>query len=86
MTLIPSDLLAIRELASLEQWMLIRRRESPHTMFEELEAHSALQTERFVRKNVSRRKFLRRKKENPRFFTTEREMQYFKRAGSPANT
>ena len=83
MTLIPSDLLAIRELADLEQWMLIRRRASPHTMFEEMEARNALRTERFVRKNVSRQKFLTWIQENPRFFTTEREMQHVKRNAAP---
>lgn len=84
MITIPSELLAIRELARLEQWMLVRERESPQTMFEELEAHNALKTERFVRKNVSRRRFLIWKQQNPRFFTTERAMQHLKREAPPA--
>ena len=84
MITIPSELLAIRELARLEQWMLVRERESPQTMFKELEAHNALKTERFVRKNVSRRRFLIWKQQNPRFFTTEREMQHLMREAPPA--
>lgn len=76
MITIPNELLAIRELASLEHWMLVRHLESPHTMFEEIDARNALQEERFVRKNVSRRKFLLWKQQNPRFFTTEREMHF----------
>ena len=84
MMLIPRELIAARELASLEQWMLVRERESPQTMFEELEAHNALKTERFVRKNVSRRRFLIWKQLNPRLFTTEREMQHLMREAPPA--
>ena len=78
MIVIPNDLLAVRELADLEQWMLDRDRDSPHTMRDELDARSALQTGRFVRKNVSREKFLTWMQENPRRFTTEREMQHVK--------
>ncbi len=74
MLVIPSDLLAIHELAGIEDWILVRHLKSPQTMFAEMKAHSALQTERFVRKSVSRRKFLTWIQENPRRFTTEREI------------
>ncbi len=79
MIVIPNELVAARELADLEQWMLDRYRDSPHTMRDELDARSALETERFVRKNVSREKFLTWIQENPRRFTTEREMQHVRR-------
>ena len=74
MIVIPNELVAARELADLEQWMLDRYRDSPHRMRDELDARSALETERFVRKNVSREKFLTWIQENPRRFTTEREI------------
>ena len=41
-----------------------------------MRAANALHTERFVRRNVSHRKFLEWMQENPRVFTTERELQY----------
>lgn len=82
MIVIPSELLTIRVLADLEQWMLVRHPESPQTMLAELEARSALQTERFVRKSVTRQKFLMWKLQNPRSFITEREMQYARRTNS----
>lgn len=82
MIVIPNELLAVREVTDLEQWMMDRDRESPMTMRDELDARSALQTERFVRRNVSRKKFVEWKQDNPRFFTTEREMQYVRRITS----
>ena len=46
MIVIPNELVAARELADLEQWMLDRYRDSPHRMRDELDARSALETER----------------------------------------
>ena len=56
--MIPESLIKVRSLQDLGQWMRNRHRESPKTMRAELGAYNALQTERFVRRNVSRPKFL----------------------------
>ena len=76
LVLIPDSLIQARDLDSLEDWMLDWKPTASATMREEMRAAYALHTERFVRRNVSRKKFQEWMQENPRIFTTERELQY----------
>jgi len=55
------------------------------TTSQEMRASNALYVERFVRRNVSPKKFAEWMKENPRHFTPERELKYLAASGRPGN-
>lgn len=78
-TLIPDSLLAAKELQAFEGWMMDWQPTTAASMRDEMAAMRALQIERFVRRNVSRRKFSEWMQENPRTFTTRREQEWLTR-------
>lgn len=75
-TLIPDSLLAAKSIEAFEDWQLFWKPTTGATWIEEMRAASALATERFVRRNVSRQKFQEWLQENPRTFTTRREQEW----------
>ncbi|HQQ69317.1 MAG TPA: hypothetical protein PLL92_03255 [Alicycliphilus sp.] len=77
--LIPDSLLAARSIEAVEDWMLDWSQTTGASMRDEIAAANALETERFVRRNVSRKKFHEWLKENPRIFTTRRELSWLAR-------
>ncbi len=76
LTVIPSGLARVKDMAELENWQSNWAPTTSATMREELHASNALYMERFVRRNVSPKKFAEWLAENPRRFTTERELKY----------
>lgn len=75
-TLIPDSLLAAKDIQAFEDWMLDWRPTTEASRRDEMAAMRALQIERFVRRNVSREKFCEWMQENPRTFTTRRELAW----------
>lgn len=84
-TLIPDSLLAAKSIEAIEDWELRWKPTTGATRREEMRAANALVTERFVRRNVSRQKFLEWQKENPRTFTTCREQEWLARKAGEAS-
>lgn len=77
-TLIPDGLLSAKSLEAVEDWMLNWQPTTDASMRDEIGAANALAIERFVRRNVSRRKFQEWLQENQRSFTTRREQEWLK--------
>ena len=77
-TLIPESLLSAKSLEAVEDWKLNWQPTTDASMRDEVAAANGLATERFVRRNVSRQKFLEWMQENPRSFTTRREQEWLK--------
>jgi hypothetical protein len=78
---IPKSRLEIKSIQDLEDWDMYW--DEPHSgaKREVTKANGSLCIERHVRTNVTRRKFLSWRLENPRFFITERELVYWIRKG-----
>jgi hypothetical protein len=86
LVLIPNKLIQARDMDSLEDWMLNWKPSTSATMREEIRAANALHVERFVRHNVSHKKYLEWMQENPRNFTTERELEYLASRSAPQSS
>ncbi len=78
-TLIPDSLIAAKSVDQFEDWMMDWTPTTGASRKDEMAAMSALRLERFVRRNVSREKFKKWLQENPRTFTTRREMEWLER-------
>jgi hypothetical protein len=72
LVVIPNALLMAYRDGSANEWMLEWKPTTKATMKDEIRAMNARHLERFVRQNVSIKKFLAWKIENPRTFITER--------------
>jgi hypothetical protein len=75
LVVIPTKKLKVDGMDKLEDWMLYWKPTTTATMMQEIRAHNAMRTERFVRGNVLLKTFLAWKLENPRSFITERAMR-----------
>ena len=75
-TLIPESLLSAKSLDAVEEWKLNWKPTTEATMRDEIRAANDLAIERFVRRNVSKKKFQEWLRENPRTFTTRREKDW----------
>ena len=72
-TLIPDSLLSAKSMDAIEEWMLNWKPTTDASRRDEIRAANDLATERFVRRNVSKKKFQEWLRDNPRTFTTRRE-------------
>ena len=75
LVVIPTSLRKLEGIVELETWMLYWKPTTTATMMQEIRAHNALRTERFVRGNTLLKTFLAWKLENPRTYITERAMK-----------
>jgi hypothetical protein len=81
LVVIPHSRERVASVEELEEWMMYWKEPYVGAMRDVSRAYGSLCLERSVRTNVTRKTFLAWRLENPRYFITERELRYWRRAG-----